>query len=86
MTKSETEARVGRTVGVHEAKTQLSRLLREVELGAEFEIVRRSGAPVARLVPAVVARVPVLGSDAGRWSVPDDFDDEDPAITAMFSA
>lgn len=74
-----------RTVGVHEAKTQLSRLLREVELGEEFEIVRGSGDPVARLVPPPPRRVPILGSDQGRFTVPDDFDDEDPEITAMFS-
>lgn len=37
------------TVNVHEAKTQLSRLLAQVEAGEEIVIARR-GAPVARLV------------------------------------
>ena len=37
------------TVNVHEAKTQLSRLLAQVEAGEEVVIARR-GAPVARLV------------------------------------
>ena len=37
------------TVNVHEAKTQLSRLLTQVEAGEEVVIARR-GAPVARLV------------------------------------
>ena len=62
-----------RQVGVHEAKTQLSRLLREVEAGGEVVIVR-SGVPVAKLVPVrpVVARR--LGSDRGVLEVPDDFD------------
>ena len=36
-------------VNVHEAKTQLSRLLAQVEAGEEVVIARR-GAPVARLV------------------------------------
>ncbi len=36
-------------VNVHEAKTQLSRLLARVEAGEEVVIARR-GAPVARLV------------------------------------
>lgn len=39
------------TVNVHAAKTQLSRLLGEVEAGAEI-VIARAGAPVARLVPA----------------------------------
>ena len=38
------------TVNVHEAKTNLSRLLAEVEKGAEVTIAR-AGKPVARLVP-----------------------------------
>ena len=37
------------TVNVHEAKTQLSRLLARVEAGEEVTIAR-NGAPVARLV------------------------------------
>lgn len=40
-----------RSVGVHEAKTKLSSLLREVEDGAEV-LVTRDGRPVARIVPA----------------------------------
>ena len=39
-----------RQVNVHEAKTQLSRRLAEVERGAEV-IVARDGTPVAKLVP-----------------------------------
>jgi prevent-host-death family protein len=39
-----------KTVTVHEAKTHLSRLLREVETG-ETLIVARGGKPVAQLVP-----------------------------------
>ena len=42
-------------VGVHEAKTQPSRLLRLVDAGQEVEIMR-NGVPVARLVPADGAR------------------------------
>lgn len=37
-------------VNVHEAKTQLSRLLQQVEAGEEV-IIARAGKPVARLVP-----------------------------------
>lgn len=69
MTKS-TDATV---VGVHEAKTHLSRLLERVEHGEEIEITRR-GHVVARLVPAATRRVPVLGLDRGRAFIADDFD------------
>jgi len=62
-----------RQVGVHEAKTQLSRLLREVEAGGEVVIVR-SGVPVAKLVPLRPRIARRLGSDRGVLTVPDDFD------------
>jgi prevent-host-death family protein len=38
------------TVNVHEAKTQLSRLLARVEAGEEI-VIARDGKPVARLAP-----------------------------------
>lgn len=60
-------------VGVHEAKTHLSRLLERVSLGEEIEISRR-GEVVARLVPAGAPRRPQLGGDEGLFEVPDDFD------------
>lgn len=61
-----------KSVGVHEAKTNLSQLLHDVERGEEIEITRR-GAVVARLV-APEQRRRVLGADHGRFEVPDDFD------------
>lgn len=61
-----------KSVGVHEAKTHLSRLLQAVEQGEDVDITRR-GVVVARLVaPARSSRT--LGLDAGRFEVPDDFD------------
>jgi len=60
-------------VTVHEAKTHLSRLLREIVEGEEV-VITRSGRPVARLVPVEEDR-PVFGVDEGRFVVPDDFDD-----------
>jgi prevent-host-death family protein len=38
------------TVNIHEAKTHLSRLLEDVEGGAEL-VIARAGKPIARLVP-----------------------------------
>ncbi len=64
-----------KSVGVHEAKTHLSRLIEEVEGGAEIVITRR-GEEVARLVPnrpRVGKRT--LGGDEGLVIMRDDFDD-----------
>ena len=67
-----------RTVNVHEAKTQLSRLLAEVEEGAEV-VIARAGRPIARLVPVHATTDRVLGRDRGAFEVPEDFDDPLPA-------
>ena len=69
-------------VSVHEAKTHLSRLLNDVERGEEV-IIARNGEPVAKLVP-FVRRVPILGLDAGKFTVPEDFYAEDPELIALF--
>ena len=62
-----------RSVGVHEAKTHFSALLRDVLAGEEIEI-RRGAVPVARLVPVRPAGKRVLGYDEGRVFMSDDFD------------
>jgi prevent-host-death family protein len=62
-------------VNVHEAKTQLSKLLARVAAGEEI-VIARAGKPVARLVPIEKKRTRrVLGLDAGKefW-IADDFD------------
>ncbi len=65
-------------VGVHEAKTRLSELLRLVEGGQEVEVLR-GGTPVARLVAVQPERKPrVFGTERGKWEVADDFDDDLP--------
>lgn len=61
------------SVGVHEAKTQLSRLLHRVRAGEEITITSR-GIEVARLVPAA-APARQFGWDAARLRVPEDFDE-----------
>jgi prevent-host-death family protein len=55
-------------VTVHEAKTQLSRLLKLAEDGETVTIIRR-GVPVARLTPVPPAAARRLGWDHG--DVPD---------------
>jgi prevent-host-death family protein len=61
-----------KSVGVHEAKTHLSRLLDQVSGGEEIVITRR-GEGIARLVPERGA-TRRFGIDEGRFEVPDDFD------------
>ena len=63
------------TVNIHQAKTNLSRLLSRVELGEEI-IISNRGIPVAKLVPFHVSsnRQASLGLDRGRFTVPEDFD------------
>lgn len=62
-----------KSVGVHQAKTHLSRLLTQVAAGEEVVITRR-GREVARLAPVRSSPTRRLGIDRGRFSVPEDFD------------
>lgn len=68
-------------VGVHEAKTHLSRLIDRVRAGEEIVIERR-GEPVALLVPVPPTSRPLFGTDRGRVVVHDDFDAPLPAEIA----
>lgn len=71
-------------VNIHEAKTQLSRLLEEVE-GGERVIIARAGEPVAVLVPYKAAvRRRRLGLFAGEATMHADFDELPPDIAAAF--
>ncbi|MGQ0680474.1 MAG: type II toxin-antitoxin system Phd/YefM family antitoxin [Actinomycetota bacterium] len=60
-------------VGVHEAKTHLSRLLRRVALGEEI-IIKRGGRAVARLAPLHEPTSREFGRDRELFAVPEDFD------------
>lgn len=63
-----------RTYNVHEAKTNLSKLLERTADGEEI-IIARAGIPVARLVPIVVpAAERPLGSERETVVIADDFD------------
>ena len=62
------------TVNIHQAKTNLSRLLSRVEHGEEIVISNR-GTPVAKLIPfrTSLDRRSSLGQDRGKFVVPEDF-------------
>jgi prevent-host-death family protein len=65
-----------KTVNIHEAKTQLSRLIEEATKGEPF-IIAKAGKPVVRVTALgapIGAQVRRLGFMAGQISVPDDFD------------
>ncbi|MEM1116757.1 MAG: type II toxin-antitoxin system prevent-host-death family antitoxin [Bacteroidota bacterium] len=56
------------TVGVHEAKTHLSDLLRRVEAGETVTITRR-GEPVAELRPPAASSPRPVGVLRGTWGI-----------------
>jgi prevent-host-death family protein len=65
------------TINIHEAKTQLSRLVDQAANGKPF-IIAKAGKPlvkVTRLDTPVGKQVRRLGFLAGQFSVPDDFDE-----------
>ena len=63
-----------RTVNIHAAKTQLSRLVDDAAKGEEI-VIAKAGKPVARLVPLTESRPNRrLGGLAGKVQIPEDFD------------
>jgi prevent-host-death family protein len=72
-------------VGVHEAKTHLSRLLRDVEQGSEV-IIERGGRPIARIVRAGEAAAPEhsYGLFKGQFVIGDDFDSDQEDLADLF--
>lgn len=65
-----------KTVNIHEAKTQLSKLIEEASKGESF-VIAKAGKPVVKvtgLSAPTSAQVRRLGFMAGLISVPDDFD------------
>jgi prevent-host-death family protein len=73
------------SVGMHEAKTTLSRLVDAAQGGEEVVITRR-GLPVARLEPVArpSSRAALLGLYAGRIEIAEDFDELPEDISRAF--
>ena len=63
-------------IGMHEAKTQLSRLVERVEAGEEIVITRR-GEPAARLIPERQGNgfASLAGAWRGQVKIAADFDE-----------
>lgn len=78
-----------RTVNIHEAKTNLSRLVDEASKGESF-IIARAGKPLVKVTPLdapAFAERKRIGFLAGQIEVPDDFDEMDrEEIERLFSA
>ena len=72
-------------VGVLEAKTHLSSLLRDVEKGSDV-IVVRGGRPIARIARVKGAASPAesYGLFAGQFSIAEDFDADAPDLADLF--
>lgn len=71
-------------VNVHQAKTQLSKLLDQIERGEEIIIARR-GKPIAKLSAVeehLAPRQP--GALKGKIWIADNFDDFDAELEEMF--
>ncbi|MGI8410705.1 MAG: type II toxin-antitoxin system Phd/YefM family antitoxin [Pyrinomonadaceae bacterium] len=70
-------------VNVHEAKTNLSKLIDKAEKGEEV-IIAKNGIPKVRLVPIKPECKHWFGMDEGKGWIADDFDELPPDILAAF--
>lgn len=73
------------TVNMHEAKSQLSRLVAAIKSGAQREVVIAiNGQPAARLVPIEAKPKLRWGLLKGKVAIPDTIDGQATQIAAMF--
>ena len=74
-------------INIHEAKTNLSKLLERVESGEQIIIANR-GVPKAILSKYIAEENSIQDSPwnryAGQIKISDGFNDEDPEINALF--
>ena len=68
---------------VHEAKTNLSKLI-EQALNGEEVVIAKAGKPLVRLVPVRDEQEDCFGIDAGKMWIADDFDELPEDILAAF--
>lgn len=75
------------TVNIHDAKTNLSRLVEQAAKGEPF-VIAKAGKPMVKVVPLDAPSPPRrLGFMGGQFVVPEDFDQMGATeIEAMFGA
>lgn len=72
------------TINIHQAKTNLSKLIEKTSKGEEV-IIAKAGKPVAKLVAYKEKLKPrKLGLLKGKIFIPDNFNDEDEEINKLF--
>jgi prevent-host-death family protein len=70
-------------VNIHDAKTNLSKLL-ELAMNGEDVVIAKAGKPMIRLVPVVEEKGNWFGMDEGKGWIADDFDELPEDIVAAF--
>lgn len=74
-----------KTYNIQEAKTHLSRLIEETARGEEI-VIARHGRPTARLTSySQRGDLRPLGGLEGQIHIPEDFDEENAKVNALFS-
>ncbi len=73
------------SVSIYEAKTNLSKLIAEVERTGEEVVIRRHNTPVAKLVPFRPVVEPRRLGGWGPIAISDDFDDLPDDVAAAFA-
>ena len=66
-------------VNVHQAKSQLSKLIEQAKKGEEV-VIAKNGVPAARLLPFEKKSKEWWGMDAGKIWIAEDFDEWPPDI------
>jgi prevent-host-death family protein len=73
-----------KTTNIHQAKTQLSRLIEDA-IGGEDVVISKAGKPIVRLVPIQSGGKPRKGGQwKGRVKIAPDFDQLPPDIASAF--
>jgi prevent-host-death family protein len=73
------------TANIHEAKSQLSRLI-EMAISGEDVIISKAGKPIVKLVPYPDQTSPrPLGIWRGKVKIAEDFDELPPELASAFS-
>lgn len=63
-----------KSFNIHDAKTNLSKLVEKAAQGESF-IIARAGKPLVKVVPIdAPSKVRRIGSMEGQFTIPDDFD------------